>query len=98
MTATPKTELTVKFSHPSGPEIKTAAFDVATTGKEAIQGLVTARFLTPEANDALYNLAIERGGKSKQLDLNQSLASQGVVSGDTVKVLAVNTGALPCLA
>ena len=96
MTATPKTEITVKFSHPSGPEIKTAAFDVATTGKEAIQGLVTARFLTPETSDALYSLAIERNGKSQQLNLNQSLAAQGIISGDLVKVLAVNTGATPC--
>lgn len=87
-------EIEIIFTHPSGPGKKPCAVNESTTGDQAIEGLIVGRFLEPETNESRYSLALDRGnGKSSQLNRATTFVTQGIKSGDTVKVVSINAGA-----
>jgi hypothetical protein len=81
--------ITLTFTHPRSG--KTFAADVGpdTTGQQALEGLQSAGFITPEVQGP-FAMQLTRTGET--LPLGSSLAGSGAQSGDTVAVLVASKG------
>lgn len=73
----------VSFTHPRSADAYEAEIGPATTGKQALDGLVKAKFIDA---DTPCLVTLERTGR--QIPLSASLMSSGVQAGDTIALTA----------
>jgi hypothetical protein len=81
----------VGFLHPRDSREFKAEIGPATTGAQAIEGLVKANFLEATGPQRAYVLQHQKTGKT--LPAGTALVAQGVVEGDTVAVVESSSGA-----
>ena len=82
-------KIQVTFLHPRDSREFKAELGPATTGAQAVEGLVTQKFLDAPGADRAYTL--KHGGKT--IPLSSALAEFGVKSGDVVSVVESSAGA-----
>lgn len=79
------------FLHPRDSREFIAEIGSATTGQQAIDGLVKAGFIEAANGSRAYALQNQRTGKS--IPITASLVSQGIGEGDLVAVTETSAGA-----
>ena len=89
--AAPAGTITVTFLHPRGPGKRPIALNRAITGKMAIDGLVSKKFIEPRAKEQAYALVLQR--TKDELPLERSLMDAGVEDGDVIQVTELTAGA-----
>lgn len=83
--------ITVTFLHPrDGGELQ-AEVGAKTTGTQALEGLVTSRFLEAATAANAYALQHQRTGKS--LPLSSPIVAAGLKDGDIVAITETSAGA-----
>lgn len=83
--------IVVNFTHPRFPDVFEAQVGPATTGAQAVQGLVASKFLDGPTPTEPYALMHTRTGHS--IPLTASLQRSGIEANDTVAVLQIDVGA-----
>lgn len=82
-------KIQVKFLHPRDSREFTAELGPATTGTQAIEGLVREKFVDPPSAERSY--VLKHGGKT--IALSASVAGSGVQDGDVVTIVESSAGA-----
>jgi len=82
---------TVTFLHPRDSREFKAEVGAATTGTQAVDGLVKANFIEAPGGTRAYSLQHQKTGKS--IPLSASLIASGVQDGDAVAVTETSAGA-----
>ncbi len=84
-----KTE--VVFLHPRDSREFRAELGPATTGTQAIDGLVKASFIEPPGGQKAYTLKNQKTGAT--IPLSESVVAAGIQAGDIVAVVETSSGA-----
>lgn len=84
-------KMTVSFLHPRDSREFKAEIGPATTGSQAIDGLVKANFIEASGKDKAYALTHQKTGKT--IPTSAALAASGVEDGDAVAVTETSAGA-----
>lgn len=95
-TSTPATTpatgtIQVTFLHPRGPGKRAISLNRAITGKMAIEGLISKRFIEASATGQGYVLVLQR--TKEELPMERSLIDAGLQDGDVIQVSEVSAGA-----
>lgn len=86
-----KGSIAVTFLHPRAGTDFSADIIAETTGQQALDGMIAAKFLEPASAKEAYALQLTRTGKT--LPLNASIVGSGAKANDTIAVVSVNAGA-----
>lgn len=84
-------KMTISFLHPRDCREFKAEIGPATTGAQAIDGLVKSAFVDAPGKDKAYALTLQKTGKT--IPTSSALAASGVEDGDTVAVTETSAGA-----
>lgn len=84
-------DITVTFLHPRDSTQFKAAIGSATTGAEALDGLVNERFIGKP--DGTRNYVLQHQKTGKNIPQSAFLVASGVSDGDTVAVTETSSGA-----
>ncbi len=84
-------KLTVSFLHPRDSREFKAEIGPATTGAQAIDGLVKAGFIDAPGRDKAYALTHQKTGKT--IPTSAAIMGAGVEDGDAVAVTETSAGA-----
>lgn len=84
-------KLTVTFLQPRDSREFKAEIGPATTGAQAIEGLVRSNFVEPVTGNRTYALLHQKTGRS--LPLSGALVASGVEDGDMIAVTETSAGA-----
>lgn len=84
-------DITVIFLHPRDSTQFKAAIGPATTGAEALDGLISEGFI--EKTDGTRNYVLQHQKTEKSIPRSASLVASGVADGDTVAVTETSEGA-----
>lgn len=81
----------VTFLHPRGGKEFGADIGPDTTGQQAMDGMIAAKFIEPADTKEVYALQLTRTAKS--IPLNASIVGCGAKANDAIAVVAVSAGA-----
>lgn len=84
-------KMTVSFLHPRDSREFKAEIGPATTGQQAIEGLVKSNFVEPPGGNRAYALTHQKTGKT--IPTSAAIAGAGVEDGDMIAVTETSAGA-----